>query len=141
MPKVVLTSDITASPELLWQAIKSFSAVGSWHPLAHMIESEGDTVGSRRKISFEGAGEFVERLEELDDGERLYSYSIVDSPLPVKNCTVEVRVKDNGDGTSTVQWQSQFESTAQGEFTAVRAFQQLHQSALDNLQSRFCRKQ
>lgn len=137
MPRLVLKSDVAASPKLLWQAIKGFSAIGDWNPLVRKVESEGDTVGSTRRIELEGAGRFVERLEGLDDGERVYSYSIVDSPLPVRNCTVEVRVKDRGDGSATVEWASNFESEVPGELEAVKTFQRLYQNALDGLQDRF----
>ena len=137
MPRVVLTSDVAASPDLLWQAIKGFSAIGEWNPLVRKLESEGDTVGSTRRLELEGAGNFVERLEELNEGERVYTYSIVDSPLPLKTCTVEVRVKDRGDGQATVEWVSSFESEAPGELEAVKTFQRLYQHALDGLQDRF----
>lgn len=89
-----------------------------------------------RTVDLEGAGEFVERLDEVDDRERVYSYSVVDSPLPVRECSVEIRVKDNGDGTSTVEWKGDFSAEKGDEFRAVRTFQQLYQDALDRLQSR-----
>ena len=38
--------------------------------------------------------------------ERLYRYSITESPLPISDYVAEIRVKDNGDGTSTVEWSS-----------------------------------
>ena len=137
MPRLVLKSDVAASPDLLWQAIKGFSAVGDWNPLIRKVESEGDEVGSTRKIELEGAGNFIERLDEFDDGARAYTYSIVDSPLPVRNCTVEIRVKECGDDGATVEWASSFESETPGELVAVKAFQRLYQNALDSLQDKF----
>lgn len=137
MPRVVLKSDIAASPESLWRAIKGFSSVADWNPMVQAVRAEGDDVGSLRQIEVAGAGRFVERLDELDDGERVIRYSILESPLPVDDCLVEVRVRDNGDGTATVEWKSSFESTAASEFTAVRSFQKLYQNALDNLQTQF----
>ena len=54
MPRVVLKSDIAASPDLLWQAIKGFSAIGDWNPLVREVESEigeaaGDPPRNRRE--------------------------------------------------------------------------------------------
>ena len=137
MPKVVLTSDVAASPDMLWQAIKGFSAIGTWHPLVRDVSSEGDGVGSTRRVEVQGAGHFVERLEQINEGERVYRYAIVDSPLPVFNCTVEVRVSDNGDGSACVAWESSFDSEAGGELLAVKTFQRLTQSAFDRLQQQF----
>ncbi|MDJ0942929.1 MAG: SRPBCC family protein [Kiloniellales bacterium] len=133
MPKVVLKSDVAAAPDVLWRAIRDFSALGRWNPLVLSLDSDGDGEGSTRRVELEGAGTFVERLDRRNDGERTYSYSIVESPLPISEGTVEVRVKDNGDGTATVEWTGSFESEALSEFQTVRVFQQLYQAALDNL--------
>jgi len=103
MPKVVLQSDVAADADIIWAAIRDFSSVAQWNPLVRNLAMHGSGVGSVRTVDLEGAGEFVERLEEVDDHERVYSYSVVDSPLPMRECSVEIRVKDNGDGTSTVE--------------------------------------
>lgn len=137
MAKVVLRSDVAASPDLLWRRIKGFSSVAAWNPLVRAVEAEGDTVGCTREVDIEGAGQFIERLEALDEGERVYRYAIIDSPLPLKNCTVEIRVSDNGDGTATVECKSDFVAQEAGEFKAVKALQQLYQNALDHLQAHF----
>lgn len=134
MPKVVLKADVAASPDSLWRAIRDFGALAGWNPLVRRLDCEGDGVGSVRRVELEGGGAFVERLDSRDDRQRVYSYSIVESPLPISNGTVEIRVADNGDGTATVQWAGSFESEALSEFQAVRAFQQLYQSALDGLE-------
>ena len=137
MPKLVLKSDVAVAPDLLWQSIRRFSAIAAWNPLVRDLQADGDTVGSVRELELEGAGHFVERLEELDDGARLYSYSVVASPFSVENCIVQVRVEDRGDNTSTVEWTSTFESQTQTEFKTVRSFQQIYQSALDNIAKQF----
>lgn len=135
VPRVVLKADVAVSPELLWQAIRDFAAPNRWHPLALTLECDGDRVGSTRRVKLEGTGVFVERLEGRDDRERAYRYAIVECPLPIANAVVEVRIRDNGGGAATVEWIGSFDSEAPGEFQAVRAFQQLYQSALDNLAS------
>ena len=140
MGKVVLKSDVNASPDLLWQTIKGFSSVAAWNSLVRVVKAEGDAVGCTREVDVEGTGRFIERLQELNDGDRSFSYSIVDSPLPVKNCTVEIRVSDNGDGTATVEYKSDFDTQAAPEFKAVWALQQLYQVTLDRLQEKFDRR-
>jgi len=136
MPKVVLQSDVAAHPDIIWAAIKDFRSVAQWNPLVRNLAMHGSGVGSVRTVDLEGAGKFVERLDEVDDHERVYTYSVVDSPLPMRECSVEVRVRDNGNGTSTVEWKGDFAAEKTDEFKAVRAFQRLYQDALDQLQSR-----
>ncbi len=133
MAKVVLRSNVARSPILLWDAIKQFGALADWNPLVRRVRTEGNAVGCTREIEFEGTGKFIERLEQLDDGNRVYTYSVIDSPLPIANCSVQVRVKDNGDGTSTVEWTGNFDADPGDELTAVKTFQCLYQDALDGL--------
>ena len=49
-----------------------------------------------RRLSLAGGGTIVEKLVRLDDKERVYSYSIIDSPLPVVNYVSTISVKDDG---------------------------------------------
>ena len=72
MPKIVLTSELAAPPDLVWRAIE----------------------GVTRQVELQGAGRFVNRTERNEEGARVTRFAIVDSPLPDTNCTVEVRVPE-----------------------------------------------
>ena len=81
-----------------------------------------------------GGAKLVERLEEISPTERLYRYSILESPLPITDYFSEIRVKDNGDGSSTVEWSSDFKvNNASGETDIVKTVQEVYQAGLDNL--------
>ncbi|WP_193368970.1 SRPBCC family protein [Pelagibius marinus] len=133
VPKLVLKSDVALPPEQLWRIISDFAAPNRWNPLAQILACDGDRVGSIRRVQLAGAGVFVERLDRRDDGQRIYSYAIVESPLPISNASVEVRVTDNDDETATIEWTGTFDSEVLNEFLAVRSFQQVYQGVLDNL--------
>ena len=133
MPKLVLKSDVAVTPDRLWHALRDFGGLDRWNPLAHLLECDGDHVGSTRRVELPGTGVFVERLDGRDDGERAYRYTIIESPLAISNAMVELRVRDRGDGKATVEWTGSFDSEAPSEFQAVRTFQELYQGALDNL--------
>jgi hypothetical protein len=75
----------------------------------------------------------LERLEMLDDDDRLYRYSIVSAPLPVANYTATVRVRDDGTGKSLVEWSSEFEPSGASETDAMQAIQSVYQAGFDNL--------
>ncbi|MEK0081931.1 SRPBCC family protein [Benzoatithermus flavus] len=132
MPKITMSTPVAASPDMLWQAIGAFTAIGDWHPLVEKVESEGEYKGSTRTLQLGGA-RIVERLEEVSPTERLYRYSIVDSPLPIRNYVAEIRVKDNGDGSSTVEWSSDFDVTTGNEGDVVKTLQEVYRAGLDNL--------
>lgn len=132
MPKITMSTPVAASPDMLWQSIGAFTAIGDWHPLVEKVESEGEYKGSTRTLQLGGA-RIVERLEEVSPTERLYRYSIVDSPLPIRNYVAEIRVKDNGDGSSTVEWSSDFDVTTGNESDVVKTLQEVYRAGLDNL--------
>ncbi len=136
MPKVTMSTPVAMNADALWQAMGSFAAIGDWHPMVEKVESKGEQKGSVRTLHLIGGAKLVERLEELSPRERLYRYSITDSPLPISNYVSEIRVKDNGDGTSIVEWSSDFTvntSTPTGENDVVKTIQEVYRAGLDNL--------
>ncbi len=133
MPKVMMTSELAASPEKIWQTIGQFSAIGNWHPQVQNVTSDGEGKGATRVLDLAGGGQIVERLLEINPQERLYSYSIESGPLPVVDYTAELRVTDNGDGTSSVEWSSEFKPKGVPENQAVEAIEHVYKQGLDNL--------
>jgi mxaD protein len=133
MPKVTMSTPVAMNADALWQAIGSFAAIGDWHPMVEKVESEGEQKGSTRTLQLIGGAKLVERLQEISPSERLYRYSIESSPLPVNNYVSEIRVKDNGDGSSTVEWSSDFNVTGANETDVVKTFQDVYQAGLDNI--------
>jgi mxaD protein len=133
MPKVTMSTPVAMNADALWQAIGSFAAIGDWHPMVEKVDSQGEQKGSVRTLQLIGGAKLVERLEEVSPTERLYRYSIVESPLPVSNYVAEIRVKDKGDGSSLVEWSSDFTVNTRNENDVVKTFQEVYQAGLDNL--------
>ena len=125
---------IRKEPDLVWRTVGAFSAIGKWHPLISRLQSEGEVPGARREAETLTGETEVDRLEEMCPPERFYRYRIEQTPMPVRNCMAELRVDDNGDGTSTVNWRSEFEVTAGDEARAVQGVQDFLDAGLDNLQ-------
>ncbi|MEO1019888.1 MAG: SRPBCC family protein [Pseudomonadota bacterium] len=133
MPKVTMTTELANSPEAVWQAIGQFSAIGHWHPQVHSVSADGETKGSTRVLDLVGGGKIVEKLVETDPSERVYTYSIESGPLPVADYISVIKVKDNGNGTSSVEWSSEFKAKGVPENDAVNAIQEIYQQGLDNI--------
>lgn len=134
MPKVNMSTALAANADNLWKSIGGFGAIADWHPAIEKADLTGKTKGSVRTLHLVGGGVITEKLEELSDDERVYRYSITESPLPVANYSAEIRVKDNGDGSSTVEWSSEFDA-AKGvaDNEAMSAIQGVYQAGFDNL--------
>jgi mxaD protein len=133
MKKIALTSKVAAPADQLWQAIGSFHSIGDWHPMIARVEAQGKGKGTRRVLHLRDGTRIVEQLTKADDKERRYTYTIVDSPLPLSRYAAKVHVRDDGDGTSTVEWSGEFEVKPQEEANVARQFQAIYQAGLDQL--------
>ena len=135
MPKVNMNTNLAVSAERLWEMIGGFNALADWHPAIEKSELEQD--GTIRRLSLMGGGSIVEQLEKMDDDGRVYRYSILESPLPVANYTAEIKVRDNEDGTSTVEWSSEFNTKDASEVDATKAIQDIYEAGFENLKKMF----
>ena len=90
-----------------------------------------------RRLSLAGGGTIVEKLEKKDDKERIYSYSIIDSPLPVANYKATIRVTDDGTGKAVVEWSGEFTAAGAPEGDAMEVISGIYQAGFDNLKKMF----
>lgn len=134
MPKVSMTQDLNVSADQLWQMIGHFNALPDWHPAVE--NSELSKAGQTRTLSLAGGGTIVEKLESADDDSKTYTYSIVDSPLPVKNYVSTIKVSGSGDN-ATVEWSSEFDAAGLPDNDAMKAIEGVYQAGLDNLKKMF----
>ena len=135
MAKVSMNSAINMSADELWKLIGQFNALPDWHPA--VTSSTLEDGGKLRRLTLLGGAEIVERLEKIDDADRLYRYSIVSGPLPVANYTATLRVKDDGRGKATIEWSSEFDPAGASETDAAVAIQDVYKMGLDNLRKMF----
>lgn len=135
MAKVDMKTNLNVNADEVWKLIGGFNALPDWHPAIEKSELEEE--GSMRRLSLAGGGTIMEKLEKLDDNERVYSYSIIDSPLPVSNYIATLRVKDDGEGKTTVEWSSEFEAKGTAENEAMDVIAGIYQAGFDNLKKMF----
>ncbi len=135
MAKVSMSTDLNVTPEEVWELIGGFNALPDWHPAVEKSKLENN--GTMRKLSLVGGGTIIEKLEKLDEDEHLYTYSIVNSPLPVANYTATIRVKDAGGGKTNVEWSSEFNAEGASESDAIKVIQGIYQAGFDNLKKMF----
>lgn len=135
MAKVDMSIDLDVAADELWKLIGGFNALPDWHPAVEKSELEDE--GSMRKLSLVGGGTIIEKLVKKSDTERLYSYTIEDSPLPIANYTSTIRVIDEGNGKSQVEWSSEFTPAGVSDNDAVQVIQGIYQAGFDNLKKLF----
>jgi ribosome-associated toxin RatA of RatAB toxin-antitoxin module len=134
MTKISMSTDLDVSADQVWQLVGNFNALPDWHP--QVEKSELTKKGQERRLALVGGGTVVERLDDMDKKSRTYTYSIVDSPLPMKNYKATIKVSGKGDKCQ-VEWSSEFEANAGFENDVLKDLQDVYQSGFDNLRKMF----
>jgi uncharacterized protein YndB with AHSA1/START domain len=138
MAKVSMTTELKVPAETVWSTIGNFNALARWHPAVEKSELSEEGGATVRKLSLRGGGTIIERLESKDDAERSYSYSIVESPLPVSGYTSRLKVSKGKDAASSVvEWSSDFEATGGHESEAVKAIRGIYEAGFQSLGKMF----
>lgn len=135
MSKVDMKTEVSISPDRLWELIGGFNTLPDWHPAVEKSELEDG--GTVRRLSLAGGGTIVEKLISADDKERMYQYTIEDSPLPVANYKATLKVTEGEDGKSNLQWSSEFDPKDAPENAAVEAIQGIYTAGFENLKKMF----
>jgi hypothetical protein len=89
---------VAKTPDEVWKLVGDFGGLAGWMPGIEACELEGDV----RHIKTMGL-DIDEKLNELDDTNRVVRYSIVKSPMPLEFHEATITVAPEGDGTS-VTW-------------------------------------
>ena len=135
---------INAKPEEVWNVIKDFGKIDSWHPSISKVESDGKI----RTIFYSPRNNtpIKQKLENYNPEKMMYKTSITEVDIknfPVNTYTANISVKKNDDGTSTVLWKAAFYRAyvnndpppELNEAAAIKAVTEFFQAGLSNLKS------
>jgi Polyketide cyclase / dehydrase and lipid transport len=102
---VTMTS--SASPDAVWKKVGDFCGIGDWHPAVEKCTLSAD--GKQRTLSLKGGGTLVEALENVDNANRTYTYTILSGPLPVTNYHSTISVSPDPKGSS-ISWVGKYDA-------------------------------
>ena len=139
MAKVHVSTTLHVPAQAVWNMIGGFNELARWHPAVVRSEESREDDATIRRLSLMGGGTVTARLDLLDSRERSYSYSIIETPLPVAEYRARLRVRESEDGHScTVDWSSEFEPIEDvPESDAVRAIRSVYEAGFENLRRLF----
>ena len=106
-PMLVVTEivEIAAKPDDVWRLLKRFDALKEWHPAfseSSIISGRDGKVGAIRRLTVKDGPSFTEELLALNEQTKSFTYSVIESPLPVTDYLSSVGVKANAAGGTTV---------------------------------------
>jgi Polyketide cyclase / dehydrase and lipid transport len=113
VPHVFASTVIPAPVDQIWSFLREFARVDVWHPDVAAVSIEGadpgPRVGQERTITLRDGSVMRERLLALDDVQHSYTYSLVESALPVSEHSSTVALFPvTTDDATFVSWSADF---------------------------------
>lgn len=120
MVKVYTSSVIDAPADRVWDEVRDFNALPRWHPNIAESRIEGnnpsDKVGCIRAFTLRDGGRIREQLLALSDWEYSCTYSILESPMGVRDYIATLKLTPVTDGNRTfAEWTAEFDCAPERE--------------------------
>jgi hypothetical protein len=114
MARVYTSSVISAPAARVWARVRDFNALPNWHPAIAESRIENgepsDKIGCVRDFRLRNGDRLREKLLGLSDYDLFYTYSILDSPMPVNDYVATLRLTPISDQDRTfIEWTAEFE--------------------------------
>jgi len=125
---------IPLASDKVWQTLRDFGGLDKWAPGIAGLSLRGAGVGAVRTLIYRDGSRVVERLENLNDGARTLSYTILESTLAVEGYAASLTVRDLGTAGCEVEWYSTFGARGATEKEVSRLLAVSYRKALSALQ-------
>lgn len=124
MASVYVSSVIDASSDKVWERIRDFNALPVWHPRIRDSRIEeslpSDKIGCIRNFNLQNGDKIREQLLGLSDYDKFYTYSILESPMPLSDYIATIRLTPVTDGERCfIEWSADFECSETDEADLV----------------------
>ena len=103
---------IDAPLDKLWKLLSDFNNIAQWHPdvtESHLESGSGREAGSVRSIRLRNGVSIRERLLAISPEDHFYRYSVIESPLPIKDHDSTVQVAALDISQSQITWTAKFQ--------------------------------
>jgi len=143
MIRIYTSSVIDAPADAVWQRIRDFNGLPTWHPgiADSRIEQNlpSDRIGCVRNFRTREGGTIRERLLTLSDYEYECTYSILESPMGVENYIATLKLTPITDGNRTfAEWSAEFDCDVARERELSHSIGQgVFQGGFDALKTHF----
>jgi polyketide cyclase/dehydrase/lipid transport protein len=136
--------EIKAPLAKVWSLSKDYDSLDKWHPgfaKDEITEGTNNEIGAVRALTIKDGPTFTEELLTFDETAHSYSYSIIESPLPLENYVAKFVANPGKDGGTVVVWSADFvrknpsdsPPADESDDAAVKLITGVFQSGLANL--------
>ncbi|HSE13836.1 MAG TPA: SRPBCC family protein, partial [Rudaea sp.] len=109
---------IDADAGKVWDIVKNFDGLNTWHPAVakdEIVSGTNNKAGAVRLLTLKDGGTIKEKLLAYNDQARTFKYAILEGVLPVSSYTSTFIVKSAGKGKATVTWSGNFKRKNVGD--------------------------
>jgi hypothetical protein len=112
---------IDAPLQNLWDLVSDFNNIMQWHPdvtECHLESGSGRQTGAVRTLRLRNGVSIRERLLAISPQDHFYTYSVIESPLPIRDHESTVRFTSLNNSQTHVKWTAQF-TVVEGDAKAL----------------------
>lgn len=110
MLSVSESAELRAPASQVWRTVGDFGAAASYMAEVERCDLQGSGGDAERVLHMKDGGQVHERLILSSEADHALRYSIVESPLPVRDYVSTVRVDPLDDARCRITWSASFES-------------------------------
>ena len=119
----------------VWQQIGPFCNLGTWHPAVESCTLRRKDGAQERVLALKGGGTIEERLLSSSASSHRIRYSILTSPLPVKDYAASLSAEPAGKGTRVV-WKARYTSNGASDEESRKVISGIFTSGFDGLKQK-----
>lgn len=124
---------VNASAAEAWELVGDYNSLNKWHPAVKTSELNGNV----RLLTLTDDAAIYDELTMYNAAEKFYTYRLIKSPLPLYGYVGSMIVKDNGNKTSTIIWESRFYADGVSDNEAVKIINGVYEGGLQSLKIHF----
>lgn len=127
------------SPATVWKLVGNFNALDVWHPavVKSELNGNGTQVGAQRLLTLDDGATRLEKLLSYSATKRSYSYSILESALPVANYKATITLTPAEEGRTLMKWRSTFDANGVSDEQATTIIGGLHDAGMAKVRANF----
>lgn len=142
MPKPYRSGIVPATIDEVWQLVRLFDGLPTWHPgiaTSELTHGREGMVGAVRRLVLGDGAAVVERLVALDDDARTLTYDFVENPFGARRYVSTIRLAPVTDtGQTFVEWWAEFDADGDHEEKLTGLFRDgVYGTGISALQQRF----
>jgi hypothetical protein len=128
---------LKVSPQQAWQLVGDFCAAKHWSSdvlKCEILSGAPNQIGTIRLLTLRNGGTAREQLIAYDAAQRSFSYTIIESDIPVVGYSATFAVVSDGSDGAVAEWSSRFEAASGATPAAARQIvERIYEIGLNSL--------